>query len=69
MHKFTRDKAVNLSFMLDDMEGWYAYAKQNNLLGKESESPIVMNQDDNPFFIGIDPEGYYMRFCKVREKD
>ena len=32
MHQFTEKKAVILSFILDDVDGWYQYAKKNNLL-------------------------------------
>ena len=52
MHKFTEDKAVNMSFILKDAEGWLEYVKEKKTLRLNSENP----------FIGIDPEGYHMRF-------
>ncbi|MCD6346118.1 MAG: VOC family protein [Bacteroidales bacterium] len=52
MHKFSREKAVNVSFVLKDAEGWFEYVKKKNLLKVHSDTP----------FIGVDPGGYHMRF-------
>jgi len=57
MHKFSEEKAVNISFILEDPEGWLEYVKKNKPLKIEAENP----------FIGVDPGGYHMRFLSFRQ--
>ncbi|MDO5980346.1 VOC family protein [Flavivirga spongiicola] len=57
MHKFAEDKAVNVSFVLEDIEKWYEYVKSNKTFKIES-----LDMDDKKLFKGIDPEGYHMLF-------
>ena len=57
MHKFSEEKAVNVSFILEDTEGWLEYVKKNNPLKIHSETP----------FVGIDPGEYHMRFLSKME--
>ena len=59
MHSFTEDKAVNLSFALQDLEKWQEYVKSNKTFKIESS-----DSNNEKLFRGVDPEGYHMLFTK-----
>jgi len=62
MHKFTEEKGVTVSFILEDLEGWYEYVKTNKPFelreGAFEEEPGGRYKA----FVGFDPEGYFLEF-------
>jgi len=62
MHKFTEEKAVTVSFILDDLDGWFDYVKQNGTLKLRSENISTGPEDKYRAFVGYDPEGYFLEF-------
>lgn len=67
MHSFTKKKAVNVSFIIDDIEGWFAYVKKHQPFVLRSKKIEVGTDKKFQAFIGYDPEGYYMEFDKFHE--
>jgi hypothetical protein len=62
MCDFTEEKAVNVSYWVRDLEGWWAYAKKNTPFPLRSDS--LSTGPDNRYraFVGYDPEGYFLEF-------
>jgi catechol 2,3-dioxygenase-like lactoylglutathione lyase family enzyme len=60
MHHFTEQKAVTLSLITDDIDGWYAYLKSN--AGVEMRSTEISDTDRYRAFVAYDPEGYYLEW-------
>ena len=67
MHRWAEKKAVNVSFIVDDIDGWFAYAKTRGAFALRSAA--VSDDDLGRYraFIGYDPEGYYMEFDLFRD--
>ncbi len=62
MHTWTEDKAVMLSLLTTDIEGWFAYlggaedfAMRENKIGVEERAGARV-------FVGQDPDGYFIEF-------
>lgn len=64
MHAFTQEKAVNVSFILDDLEAWFDFAKKNKVFELRSNELEVGPEMKYKAFVGFDPEGYYLEFDK-----
>ncbi|HRW99478.1 MAG TPA: VOC family protein, partial [Cyclobacteriaceae bacterium] len=64
MHSFTDTKAVNISFLIDDIDGWFQYAKEHNSFELRSQEVSAGPETKYRAFVGVDPEGYYMEFDK-----
>lgn len=62
MHNFTETKAVNVSFILDDLEPWFKYVKENELFKLRSDKVETGPETKYKAFVGYDPEGYYLEF-------
>lgn len=62
MHSFSQDKAVNVSFFLEDVTGWFDYAMTNSALPLRQDSLEVGPEGKYTGFVGFDPEGYYLEF-------
>jgi catechol 2,3-dioxygenase-like lactoylglutathione lyase family enzyme len=62
MHHFTEKKAVNVSFVMSDLEGWFTYAKKNRSLTFGADSTVVTTDPRFHTFFGYDPEGYVFEF-------
>lgn len=62
MHSFTEKKAVNVSFILDDLAGWFGYARDNALFTLREDSVSTGPEAMYRTFVGYDPEGYYLEF-------
>lgn len=62
MHKFTEKKAVNVSFIIDDIQGWFDYVKKNKVFELGSEALSTGDEKKYQAFVGYDPEGYFMEF-------
>jgi len=61
MRSFSEEKAVTVSFVTDDLQGWLDYVIDRDAFALRSD---VISADDERFraFVGYDPEGYYLEF-------
>lgn len=67
MNRWTEKKAVNVSFIIDDIDGWFAYVAGTGAFPLRS---TAVNHDDEGryhAFVGYDPEGYFMEFDRFLE--
>jgi len=64
MHKFTQEKAVNVSFLVNNIEGWFNYVLQNESFELRTKELGTGPEGKYKAFVGFDPEGYYMEFDK-----
>ena len=62
MHQFTEEKAVNVSFILDDLDGWFDYVDTHRPFELRSEEITTGPEGKYRAFVGYDPEGYYLEF-------
>jgi len=53
---------VNVSFIIDDLDGWFTYAKENSLFTLREDSVSNGTESKYRAFVGYDPEGYYFEF-------
>lgn len=62
MNRWTETKAVNVSFILDDIDGWFSYVKRRGAFPLRDTA--VSNDEAGRYraFVGYDPEGYFMEF-------
>ncbi|NNE69438.1 MAG: VOC family protein, partial [Rhodothermales bacterium] len=60
MHNFTDEKAVTVSFLTDDLDGWFSYARGGAM---ELRADTLSGEGDRvDAFVGYDPGGYYLEF-------
>jgi catechol 2,3-dioxygenase-like lactoylglutathione lyase family enzyme len=54
MHSFTEQKAVTVSFLTDDLDGWFVYVRDNRVFELRTAE---LSEDDERFraFVGYDP--------------
>lgn len=62
MHSYTEKKAVNVGFIIDDLEGWYEYARDNKLFDLYEDELGVGPETRYKAFVGFCPEGYFLEF-------
>jgi len=62
MHNHTEKKAVNVSFILKDLDGWFKYTRDNKSFELRSNEIGIGPENKYRAFVGFDPEGYYMEF-------
>lgn len=67
MHQFTEKKAVNVSFLVNDIDSWFNYVKSSKAFPLRSEEIGVGPENKYRAFVGFDPEGYFMEFDKFYE--
>jgi catechol 2,3-dioxygenase-like lactoylglutathione lyase family enzyme len=67
MHSFTEKKAVNVSFIMDNLDGWFKYVKGNNSFTLREDSVSTGPESKYRAFVGYDPEGYYFEFDTFHE--
>jgi len=60
MHNFTEQKAVTLSLLTSDIDGWYDYLSNQD--GIEIRSEEISDTDRYRAFVAYDPEGYYLEW-------
>jgi hypothetical protein len=66
MNKWTETKAVNVSFLIDDIDGWFKAVRDRALFPLRSEAVSDDEAGRYRAFVGYDPEGYYMEFDLFR---
>ncbi len=60
LHTATTDKAVTVSFLTEDVDGWLARVKD---LGVELRTPEVLDEAERVrVFVAYDPEGYFLEW-------
>ena len=62
MHKHTKRKAVNVGFIIDDLESWFEYSKENKLLKLYDQELGSGPETRYKSFVGFDPEDYFLEF-------
>lgn len=62
MHNHTEKKAVNVSFILKDLDGWFKYVSENKPFELRSNEIGIGPENKYRAFVGFDPGGYYMEF-------
>ena len=67
MNNWYQDKAVTVSFILDDMDGWFEYVKANNSFELRSDEIGEGPGKRYRAFVGYGPEGYFLEFDKFYE--
>jgi catechol 2,3-dioxygenase-like lactoylglutathione lyase family enzyme len=66
MHKWSETKAVNVSFLVDDLDGWFAHAKSQAKFPLRGTSVSADSVGRYRAFVGYDPEGYFLEFDTFR---
>ncbi|MEM9329092.1 MAG: VOC family protein [Bacteroidota bacterium] len=67
MNDFTEDKAVNVSWILSDVQGWFDYAQSAQPFPLRSEELGIGPEGKYKAFVGFDPGMYYMEFDQFYE--
>jgi len=62
MNDYTEEKAVNVSFWMDDLDGWWAYAKEQQPFPLRQDTLTVDAEGRYRAFVGFDPGGYFLEF-------
>lgn len=62
MHQYTENKAVNVSFILNDIDGWFNYVNEYKLFELRSNEISTGPEKKYRAFVGYDPENYFMEF-------
>lgn len=69
MHKFTEEKAVTVSFILDDLDSWFEYVKNQEPFELRSDQISSGPDDKYRAFVGFDPEGYFLEFDTFQDHE
>lgn len=62
MHSFSQDKAVNVSFLVEDLDGLFNYVEKSQALKLRSKNLEVGLESKYRSLIAYDPEGYFLEF-------
>ena len=62
MHSYTEKKAVNVSFILKDIDGWFQHVNESKLFELREREVSTGPENKYRAFVGYDPEGYFMEF-------
>ncbi len=62
MHSYTEKKAVNVSFILKDIDGWFQYVNESKIFELREREVSTGPENKYRAFVGYDPEGYFMEF-------
>tara|TARA_R110000823_G_scaffold315704_1_gene450952 strand:- start:187435 stop:188733 length:1299 start_codon:yes stop_codon:yes gene_type:complete len=67
MHSYAKDKAVNVGFMVNDLEGWFNYVQGHKAFELKENS--ISNDEEGKYsgFVGFDPGNYFLEFDKFNE--
>lgn len=65
MHQYTEKKAVTLSLLTENLDGWYGYLVQHD--GIEMRSDEISDTDRYRAFVAYDPEGYYIEWDSFKD--
>jgi catechol 2,3-dioxygenase-like lactoylglutathione lyase family enzyme len=62
MHSYTEQKAVTVSFLTDDLDGWHSYISETGAFELRETEVHADSAGRFRAFVGYDPEGYYLEF-------
>lgn len=62
MHSYAKDKAVNVGFIVNDLEGWYNYVQSQKPFELREEKIADDSEGKYSGFVGFDPGGYFLEF-------
>ncbi len=66
MHRSTEKKAVNVSFIIDDIDGWFRSVTQRESFALRGTAVTDDEAGRYRAFVGYDPEGYFLEFDRFR---
>ncbi len=66
MNQWSEKKAVNVSFLIDDIDGWFKAVQDGTLFPLRGTAVSDDEAGRYRAFVGYDPEGYYMEFDLFR---
>lgn len=64
MHDFSEEKAVTVSYLVEDVKGWYEYVKKQEVFELRTGKFETGPEEKYNAFVGYDPAGYFMEFDK-----
>jgi hypothetical protein len=64
MRSFSENKAVNVSFIIEDIDGWFHYVSEQKSFELRTNNIELEIDKKFSFFVGYDPGGYYLQFDK-----
>lgn len=67
MNEYADTKAVNVSFLIEDLDDWYEYVQRQKPFELRSEEIGEGPEGKYRAFVGYDPEKYFMEFDKFYE--
>jgi catechol 2,3-dioxygenase-like lactoylglutathione lyase family enzyme len=67
MHKTSENKAVNVGFIIKDLQGWMDYVKDNNLLELREQELSTGPEGKYKAFVGYDAGNYFLEFDRFFE--
>jgi len=67
MKRYSDTKAVNVSFLIDDLDGWFDYVKKHKPFELRGLEMGVGPEGKYRAFVGFDPGKYFMEFDKFYE--
>ena len=62
MNKYSEEKAVNVGFIMDDLEGWHNYVSEHQVFPLRNEELSTGPEGKYKAFVGYGPEQYYYEF-------
>jgi len=68
MHQAVPDKAVTVSFLTDDVRGWFEHVRDHELFELRT-SELTSESDRVDVFVGYDPEHYFLEFDQFVEHE
>jgi len=67
MRDYSDEKAVNMSFVLSDLEGWHKYVQSNNVMPMKEQELTVGPDQKYKAFVAFGPELYFYEFDQFKE--
>lgn len=69
MHTWTEEKAVMLSFLTTDLDGWYAHLQKHPTFTLREEGIVEETRAGAMVFVGADPDNYLVEFDQFFESE
>lgn len=69
MRDYADEKAVNMSFVLEDVGGWFNYVKSNEVMPLRNEALSVGPDEKYKAFVAFGPELYFYEFDQFMPHD
>ena len=67
LHRFSKEKSVTVSFITDDVKGWFSHVKAKSVELRTPSVRIEQNAVEN--FIAYDVGGYFIEFDRFLEHE